>query len=331
MDLERKPEIENSKLETITPILDNSADKFPENKGDDLEEINLALQSEQKVIVDTTLKVNEIRHSLGLTGEDTDIPSISANKKKVEELELRLKQVLESDVSSKYKDIIEEVRKSKIDWAHSPELARRLKLRGADEQDLINIKKWLIDNATEAKTIILPPTKFRDLVEILHEMTGEENIKEGRAFHVSGGRDDVPEYIKNSVVMQENPSLPPLPDEEKKEGRINANILHHEFGHVTQSGLLEGGAYDDWNPKFKDNAPDPEYVGDIIETDTRIRSMYRDLDGLFDPEKEVFGRKHLEILEEKRKKGKLNKDTVDLLNHYGPIELVKLANRLPAI
>lgn len=59
--------------------------------------------------------------------------------------------------------------------------------------------------------------------------------------------------------------------------------------------------------------------------------MFNNLGLSFDPEKEVFGRKHLEILREKQKNGLLDKDTKDLLDHYDDIELVKLANRMPAI
>jgi len=332
MNLEKIPKQETSQIEQEQSTVEGSVVKLIKSPEEELLDINNSLQIENSKISETTEEVNKIRHSLGLTGEDTDIPSISLNKKKVEELEQKLKQVLESDVSIKYKDAIEEVRKSKIDWANSPELVRRLKLRGADEQDLINIKNWLVNNATEAKTVILPPAKFKELVDTLHEMTGEENIQEAKGFHVPGGREDVPEYVKNSIVMMEKPMPPPVPGREiRNEDRIDNTTLHHEFGHVTQSGLLESNAYENWKPKLKENAPNPEYISDIKETDTRIRSMYRDLNGLFDPEKEVFGRKHLEILQEKLKQGKLNQDTKDLLEHYDSVELVKLANRMPAI
>ncbi len=304
-----------------------------------LNKLSFTIENQKRIIDSTTSKVNEIRSRLGAEGEENNIPSIDFNKKEVIQLENKkielqnkLQEILKSDVSEKHTDIINEIKQSKIDWAHSEELTRRLKLKGATDEDVLQIKNWLIDNTTNAKTFILPPSKFKEVVDVLHEMTGEENIKEGRAFYLPGGRDDVPENIKSSVFMQENIAKPPIPGQEDEvKNTIDKNTLHHELGHVAQDGLLESELYNDWNPKFKDSAPDKNYVGLINETDTRIRSMYRELGEVFDPQKEVFGKKHLEILKNKLSTGKLNKDTEDLFKHYDDATLIKLANRLPAI
>lgn len=305
----------------------------------DLMNIDLEIKKEDEIISSTTAKVNNIRHEMGLLGEESNIPSIDFNIKKRGEfennkiiLENKLQELLRSDVSEKYIDVINEIKKSKIDWAQSEELSRRLKLKGATDEDVLQVKNWLIDNTSNAKTFILPSDKFKEVVDVLSEMTGEENIKEGGALHVPGGITDVPEYIKSSVIIKENLPLPPLPGQETKPtGRIDVNDLHHEFGHVAQDGLLESELYQDWKPVFKESAPEKEYVGLINETDTRIRSMYRDLGETFDPQKEVFGKKHLEILRDKLAKGQLNKDTKDLLDHYDDITIMKIANRMPAI
>jgi hypothetical protein len=247
-------------------------------------------------------------------------------------LEKKLQELLTSDVSEKYQDIITQVRQSKINWAKSDELARRLKLKGATDEDVVQVKNWLIDNTSNAKTFILSPDKFKEVINVLHELTGEENIKKASAFHVPGGRADIPEYVKSSVVIKENLVPLPLPGQETTlTDRININELHHEFGHVAQDGLLDSELYQNWKPVFKEGAPDREYVGLINETDTRIRSMYRDLGEAFDPQKEVFGKKHLEVLKAKLTKGQTNEDTKDLFEHYDDIAIIKMANRMPAI
>lgn len=305
----------------------------------DIAEIDLGIKKQDEVITGTTMKVNDIRYEMGLLGEESDIPSIRfniENKSKLENrkkiLEDKLQELLKSDVSEKYTDVINEIKNSKIDWAQSEELSRRLKLKGATDEDVLQVKNWLIDNTSNAKTFILPPDKFKEVVSVLHEMTGEENIREGSAFHVPGGRTDIPEYVKSSVIIKEKLPLPPFPGQETKStDRIDVNELHHEFGHVAQDGLLDSELYQDWKPVFKEGAPDKDYVGLINETDTRVRSMYRDLGETFDPQKEVFGKKHLGILRDKLAKGQLNNDTKDLFEHYDDITIMKMANRMPAI
>ncbi len=305
----------------------------------EVNEINLEIQKQDENISNTIIKVNNIRHELGLSGEESNIPSVSFNIKIKNELENKkillenkLQELIKFDVSEKYENIINQVKKSKIDWASSNELSRRLKIKGATDEDVLQIKNWLIDNTSNAKTFVLSYDKYKEVVGVLSEMTGEDNIKQASAFHVPGGRDDTPEYIKNSVFIKEKPPVPFMPEEYRKrlEG-ININHLHHEFGHIAQDGLLESELYKDWKPVFKENAPDKEYVGLIHETDTRIQSMYRDLGETFDIKKEVFGKKHLQILKDKYMKGQLDKDTKDLFDHYDDITIMKMANRMPAI
>ena len=335
-DLGNRENIVEKEIINITPEVEPVT---PDSIQSEISEVNLGIGKQDEVITMTTMEVSNVRHETGLVGEVYDIPSISTNIKKKSELESRkielenkLQELLKSDVSAQYTDVIGEIKKSKIDWAQSEELSRRLKLKGATDEDVLQVKNWLVDNASNAKTFVLPPDKFKEVVSVLHEMTGEENIKEGSAFYVPGGRTDVPEYIKSSVVVREKLPLPPLPGQEMKSAsRINVNELHHEFGHATQDGLLDSELYKDWKPTFKDSAPDKEYIGLIRETDTRITSVYRDLGDTFDPQKEVFGKKHLEILKDKLAKGQLDNDTKDLFEHYDDITIMKMANRMPSI
>jgi hypothetical protein len=305
----------------------------------DISDTTLEIQKHEGVVTSTTREVNAVRSDLGLTGEETVIPSLQTNKqvivdleKRKIELEIKLQEILKYNVAEKYEDIIAEVKQSKIDWAHSSELARRLRLRNATDEDVEQIRNWLVDNTTGAKTFILTADKFKEVVAVLHEMTGEENIKEGKAFHVPGGRTDVPEDIKSSIFIKENQARPPLPGQtELPSESIDRQSLHHEMGHVAQDGLLESELYSDWKPVFKENAPDKDYIGLLNETDTRIQAMYRDLGPNFNPQKELFGKKQLIELREKLNKGQLNNDTKDLFDHYDDATLIKLANRLPAI
>jgi len=312
----------------------------PEQINNEINNLSNKISENEEKISVTTNKVNEIRHDLRLEGEEKDIPSIGFNQKNIVSLkekkiilENKLSEILKSDVSSKYTETINQVKQSKIDWANSPDLSRRLKLKGLDEDDVRQVKEWLINNAANAKTFVLPSDKYKEAVEVLSEITNDESIKQGSAFYAPGGRDDIPENLKNSVFIPEKPTAPPIPGVEyKAESSIDKEQLSHELGHATQDGLLDAEQFKDgWNPKFKDNAPDKKYVGQIQETDTRIRSMFNILGDLFNPEKEVFGKKHINILKDKLSNGTLGEDTKDLLNHYSDVEIIKMANRMPAI
>ncbi len=326
------------KKEDITAIYskleDNSVNNLLENPDKletDIIEYRLEILSteieKKKITIDTTTnQVNTVRHELGLSGEEKDIPSISGDKKEIinlenekKELEEKLKEILKSDVSEKYVDIIKEVKQSKIDWAHSEDFARRLRLKGVTEEDISEVKKWLVDNTQNAKTFILPQDKFKEAIEVLSEMTKEDSLKDAKGgFYVEGGRKDVPEDIKNGIFIKED-ALSRDP---------NVNTLHHEMGHASQDGLLKSEPYQEWNPKFKAGAPDIEYVGDIKETDTRIRTMFRELEHVFDPQKEPFTHEHIDLL---RKRSTKNQDIRDLFEHYDDETIIKMANELPAI
>jgi hypothetical protein len=301
-----------------------------------LDKIAAQLEKKNVLIATTTNEVNAVRHDLGLSGIEEDIPSIAGEKKDVAILEntkaileKRLQELLQEDVSENYASIIAEVKQSKIDWAHSEELSRRLKLKGANDEDVATVRQWLIDNITGTKTFVLPRKEYKEVIEVLREMTGEEEISEGRAMHINGENHLVPDYIKSTVFVQEKTPPPVLSSDKGNEIQktIDTDDLHHEFGHAAQDGLLQSDLYKNWNPSFKDTAPDKEYVGNIIETDTRIRSMFRDLGGLFDPQKEPFTQKHLDQL----KIAITSKDTKDLFAHYDDETIIKLANELPAI
>jgi hypothetical protein len=336
-------EIKKNNKENLINVEKESTVIFPVDSNkleSEINDISNKININKETIINTTQKVGDIRSELGLIGE-VIIPSINFNKNEIiklenkkQELEARLSEILKSDISNAYKDIIEKTKQSKIDWAKSTELERRFKLKGLTEEDILNVKEWLIDNTNNAKTVILPREKYEELKSVISEMTNETEVLDGAGFYSPGGRDDLPEEAKNSIFMKEN-IVPPMIFKDRtipERKYIDEKTLSHELGHAAQDGLLEAEEFSGtWNPKFKDGAPDKEYVGQIQETDTRIRSMFNNLGLSFDPEKEVFGRKHLEILREKQKNGLLDKDTKDLLDHYDDIELVKLANRMPAI
>lgn len=302
-----------------------------------LDKVVIDKKRQEEIIVETSQKVEDLRRELGME-LDGPIPSLDGNRQKVKsleeeraELERRLEEVLSADVSHKYADVIKKVKESKIDWANSDELARRLKLKGASDEDVVQVREWLISNATDAKTFILPPDKFAEAVDVLNQMTGEDSLKQGAAFHMPGGRSDIPEHVKSSIFIREKPAQPPLPGREAPQPTVDSGILHHEYGHVTQDGLLQSELYKDYSPKIKEGAPDPEYVGSINETDTRIRSMFNDLIGVFDPKKEKFTEVQLALLKEKRSRGTLSKDVIDLLDHFDDEQIIELANEMPAI
>jgi hypothetical protein len=334
--------IENvvNKQENIESNSNNLNPATFEEIGKELNQIPEEVNRENNIIYTTTENVNNTRHELGLIGEENNIPSIESNKNKIislgdkkVQLEKKLTEILKSDNSLKYEETINQIKKSKIEWANSNELARRLKLKGLEDGDILGVREWLINNATNAKVFILPRDKFKEVVGVLHEMTGEDSINQGSAFYLDGGNKDVPENFTNSVYMKEKIPIPPMPGQESVEGSaINVETLNHELGHATQDGLLDAEQFKNtWNPKFKEGAPDKEYVGSQVETDTRVRLMFNSLSDSFDPSKEVFGKKQLEVLREKQKEGTLTKGVKDLLEHYDDIELVKIANRTPAI
>ena len=339
----KKQELNNetiiNKQENAESSSNSSTPVTFEEVGKELNQIPEEINKENKTISSITENVNNIRHEMGLTGEENNIPSVEPNKNKIIaledkkiQLEEKLSEILKADNSLKYEETINQVKNSKIEWANSEELARRLKLKGLEEEDITDVKDWLINNLTNAKVFILPPIKFREAVGVIHEMTGDDSVEQG-SFYVEGGMKDVHEDFKNAVFMSEKPPLAPIPGQEvSSASSIKVETLSHELGHAMQDGLLSADQFkNSWNPKFKEGAPDKEYVGSIIETDTRVRSMFNSLSGSFDPTKEVFGKKQLEILREKQKEGTLGKDIKDLLEHYDDVELVKIANRTPAI
>ena len=96
-------------------------------------------------------------------------------------------------------------------------------------------------------------------------------------------------------------------------------------------GLWGSELFKDWNPKMKSGAPDPEYFGSLEETDTRIRAMFRELKGIYDPHKAPFGKKELVYLHQLKNSLSLGSDARDLLDHYDDDELIRISNILPAI
>lgn len=352
----KTPEKGESIVETSEPEVGSDVLKI------EIDEIDHKIEGRKDFIENRTIEVDDVRQKLGMPSSGGDIPVVDQAKIDIEkallrkaELETKLQEIISSDVSSEYQDLIDAVRQSKVDWANSSELERRLRLKGADDEDVVNIRAWLVGNAKGTKTIVLSKERFNEAVDVLAEMTSDSYIKQGSAFHVPGGRDDVPDNVKDTIFLKENqlyspPPRPPVPgkvlseaevlerkeyvkksEEEKMKKGIDVNELHHEFGHSTQDGLLDSELYKDWKPKMKDSAPDQEYIGKINETDTRVRAMFRDLSNVFDPIKGKFGPEHIAILKNKKNKGELSKDTLDLLAHYEDENLIDIANTLPAI
>ena len=323
-ELNKSPEINQ------TTVIDN-ANKNPQVIVD-------KISRQEAMINDTTNRVNEVRRSLSLP-ENTPIPSVDLCKQKIEQLEnsetvlqQRLLEIINLDVSKKFESTINEAKLAKIGWAQSEELARRLKLKGAKDEDIEQIRTWLITNVNEAKVIVLKPSDFSNAVDYLKKLTGETNLEAGNAFYANGGIETIPDQVKNSLFLQEKPAPPPLPGTQQvTKENINETELNHELGHAAQDGLLSSELYQDWNPIFKQTATDPEYIGKIEETDTRICSMFREAKEFFNPQKEAFEQRHLELLRTMLKENKLSRDVTDLFNNYNDTEIIKYANELPAI
>lgn len=312
--------------------------------NEELSEIDLKINNHEEVVSNIIQETNNIRRDLGLSGERTDLHSIESDKKEIielknkrDDLKQRLKDLLAFNVSHAYSEQLTDIAQEKIKWINSPEFDRRLRLTKATDAEVLETKKALIENIYSGKPIILPQEKFKEMTNILSELTGTDiNIAEG--FNIDREKDkNVPENLEGSIVIKEYKKIarPPVPGREinphDQLKDINKNTVHHEMGHLAQDGLLQGELYKGIHLQTKENSPDPEYIGSIIETDTRIRSMFRDLKDVFDPEKEAFGEKHIEILKEKLKKRELSGDTKDLLDHYNDTDLINFANNLPAI
>lgn len=335
------PQSPESAYEAIQiPTVETSADALK----DEITRVEGEVRNSESEISNIRQGVDKLRSELQSTPVDPIIPSVEAQNDRISHLTERKKQLqkelldlLSTDASVQYKDLIESVRESKIAWAQSPELARRLKEKGVTDEDVEQAKEWLVANARGAKTFVLQPNAFSRVKEVLAELTGDTSVIEGAAFHVSVPMQHVPEDLGDSIFLtiKHTPPAPPLPGQKAPENKnttsLPIDLLHHEFGHVTESGLLDSELFNDWSPVFKEGAPDPEYIGLINETDTRIRSMYRDLADIFDPHTDTFGPEHLQILHDRARQGRVSNDTADLLRHYSDETLVHLARTMPAI
>mgnify|MGYP001627651094 CR=1 FL=1 len=100
---------------------------------------------------------------------------------------------------------------------------------------------------------------------------------------------------------------------------------------MTESRLLDSELFNDWSTVFKEGTPAPECIGLISETDTRIRSMYRDLADIFDPYADTSGPEYLQVPHDRSRQVRISKDSSDLLKHYSDETLVHLARTMPAI
>lgn len=311
-----------------------------ENLNNDLKTTELEIDNQKNIIDNTTGEVDRLRKVLNLPGQENDIPSINPNKKNIEELDSKrsmLKQRLseivhESNVSHKYSEDLISIAEEKINWVNSEEFARRLKLTGASDEKIAEAKSMILENINSGQPIILPKENFEELKDIVFKLTGSD-IGIANGFHIDkSGTPGIPKYLDSSIVLEEKskPAMPPIPGQQSRgESKYVENTnMSHEMGHLAQDGLLRGEHYKSINLQTKEKSPDPEYVGDILETDTRIRSMFRDLSNVFDPQKEKLTQEHLDLL---RKRATRSEDTKDLFDHYDDETIIKLANELPAI
>jgi hypothetical protein len=118
--------------EKIEPVKEDAKPTEPEVM--DSGALTSEIEKHQKVIDETTLKVNEVRASLGLSSAEADIPSIASHRTNVSELE-------------KQKD---EVATSPEDWRHSA-----LERFGIDDFNVEEFRRKKIElNITTVKAAI---------------------------------------------------------------------------------------------------------------------------------------------------------------------------------
>ncbi|MEN9920710.1 MAG: hypothetical protein RL538_603 [Candidatus Parcubacteria bacterium] len=252
--------------------------------------------------------------------------------RRLEDVTLELDGLLETSVEGKYEALVEEIRQEKISWITSPEFARRISLTGASEEDVGQIRDWVLDNIKNGEVRIFAPNDIALLRERLMEFSklssGDSvSLEQGNGFYVNGNVSNLPEKFLNNVYIPEQTFVPktyPITNSTE-------TLLSHEIGHQAQDGVLRSELYQDWSPRLKEGSPDPEYVGNIEETDVRIRSMFRCLRNVFDANQEAFDEVHIELLRDMQKEGVLERDVTDLLDHFDDDELVRIANYLPAI
>lgn len=273
------------------------------------------------------------KDALGRTQYTLLNKSVVTNMKSVppsifSETRRKIQPILTSSTTPHHQELVQDVRQSKLDWIQSEAFAQRLQTWGATMEDIENIREQLTQNALDGNAYILSPDKFKQTVNILQKTTGEENIKEASAFHDS---------VNHSIFLQERtaPPRPPLSGQNTHQftptPKVDPTELHHEYGHLVAGDIWDKPLFRNWKPRFKAGAPDSAYVGLIQETDTRIRSMFRDIRELFDPVSEKFDLKHLVMVKKLRGQGQVSKDTKDLLEHYDDNFLIELANTMPAI
>jgi len=290
------------------------------------------LSAEERQATAQTHDLIKGRDTLGRTQYTLLNKSAVTNMKSVppsafSKIEREVQPVLTSSTTPHHQELVQDVRQSKLDWIQSEAFAQRLQTWGATIEDVEKIRDQLAQNAMDGNAYILSPDKFKQTINILQKTTGEKNIKEASAFHDSDN---------HSIFLQERiiSPRPPLPGQTTPQTptpQVDATELNHEYGHLVAGDIWKGPLFRNWKPRFKAGTPDSTYVGLIHETDTRIRSMFRDVREFFDPTSDKFDLKHLMIVKKLRGQGQVSKDTKDLLEHYDDDFLIELANTMPAI
>lgn len=258
-------------------------------------------------------------------------PSHETDAAALEEIEGRLSEILSRETTERYKGEISAIKNEKIAWVQSDAFGKRILQRGASEEDLAQVRQWLLTNIETTKVHLLPSEEYTDFVKGLAEharISGspEDSVLVSEGLHTSLNP-GCPPSMRESVMILDK-ARPPMEDFGK---RLSTNILRHELGHAMQDGLLESELYADVVPKTKEGAPDPTYIGTLVEIDVRIRAMYSDLGEAYDPTAGPLTLEHLNALKKIKSSGKLSHDSLDLLAHVDDDEIVRLANILPAI
>lgn len=249
-----------------------------------------------------------------------------------QQLEHRVYRLLSGDLDGdRYDSMFLQYMSAKIEWVMSSEFRRRCARFKLDDKDISILQEMVCNHLSGAQVFILPPDNFDELArifEIVDVLNGVDRLS-----LVDGGQVTTEAFFRRKSKSTNFPDLQnSIFFKSDKDGNVSRDTISHELGHVgfrAMESFPKGELFD--LPEPKKNSPDPEYINRWAETDTRVRAMFNDLHDVFDPQTQTFGIEQLNILKEKFKSGKLNQDTVDLLEHYSDEDIIELANTAPAI
>lgn len=236
-----------------------------------------------------------------------------------------------------YISVFDQFKKAKIEWIRSLEFVKRLTFLEFTPEDIEEIQDIVIHKLNHVGIIVLPASQFDKLARAIHAITtlngldrlsivdnrGKVNMQAFFSSDIAG----MP-GLKNQIVLKE-----------LKRKQVEEVTVMHELGHAGFRGVFDdesrgrSAKLAEILPKPKKDARDLEYIHTPVEVDARIQSMFNDLGKSFDPQKDEFGEAQLKLLKEERELDELNlnQDTKDLLDTYEDEDIIKLANKMPAI